>query len=335
MNNILSSLAVPANDDAPEVPEKKERPFYPPGWYPELSNEDYHGSFGYSSSSLKVLTEKTMSHLTYKMATGGVETESTLTGQTLHTLTLEPHLFEIEFAIRPDELTKPSSRQWSAANPSEYSIKQMNAWDAWEKERGDRTEITEAIYKHARAMADKVREHPTAQAMLQEGLAEQSIYYWYNPEDWDAKKGYDYRIMCKVRPDWVFPGHPVIFDLKSARDASFTAFMKQAKKLGYHTSAAMYLDGCNRNKEFLARCAVKEFEKFVWIVVENEPPYEVALYEASAQDLAEGREIYHRLVRKVDLYNRSEWKGYGEQIGDSIQPVIRVSDMPRWGQPIV
>jgi len=314
----------------------KKRPMYKAGWHQNLSNDEYHGSSGYSSSLLKILTEKTMAHLLYKQSQPNEYTEATLKGQALHTLTLEPHLFDSEFAVRPEGLKKPTSAQINAAKPSPKSQQQMNEWSAWLDELGDRTEITEEMRTHALAMSKKVREHPKIAGFMDEkmkALVEQSVYYWYNPEDWDQKD--DYRIMCKVRPDLVIPGHPIIFDLKSTRDASFTEFMRQAKKLGYHISAAMYLDGLNRCKPFLKHCGVTKFEKFVWICVENTPPFEVAIYEIRKEDLDLGASLYHKAVRRMQEYNVSDWKGYGEFNGTEVDPCIRMSEFPPYGSKVI
>lgn len=310
-----------------------KRPFYDPGWYPDMSNEEYHGSFGYSSSNLKVLLEKTMAHLNYKMAQQNEYTEATLKGQVLHTLAMEPHLFDKEFAIQPAELKRPTAIQINAKRPSDSTLAQIEDWNQWQDSLGDRTAVPEHVYEHAEAMAKKVRAHPFAGKLLESGIAEQSVFYWYNPEDWDENN--DYRIMCKVRTDWIMKGHNCIFDLKSTRDAAFTPFMRQARKLGYHVSAAMYLDGANRNKEFLAHCRTLALNKFAWIVVENEPPYEVAIYEMSPEDRDFGLQRYHTAARRLYEYKRSNWKGYGEFIDGEMQPIARATELPKYGDIIV
>lgn len=315
--------------------EKPKRPFFEPGWYPDLSNEEYHKSFGYSSSSLKFLNEKTMAHLLYQQSVASQETEALVKGQVLHCLTLEPHLFDQEFAVKPEGLTKPSIRQINAKKPSDASILQIAAWNKWIEELGDRTSVPAEMLDSAKAMAKRIREHPKAGPIVtfEETVAEQSIFYWYNPEDWD--ENHDYRIMCKVRPDLILPGHDVLFDLKSTRDASYSEFMKQALKLGYHISGAMYLDGANRCKEFLRHCGVVAFTRFVWIVVENFPPYEVAMYELSETDRERGMEEYHKAVRSAHRYKMSDWKGYGHFDGEQIQPITRQSELPNFKTKIV
>lgn len=310
-----------------------QRPFYKPGWYPDLSNDAYHGSFGYGSTTLKILSEKTKAHMDYHLKQPNEYTDATLTGQVVHTLAMEPEKFDLEFAVRPLDLKRPSITQFKAKNPSDTTLKQIEAWQNWQRKLDKRTEVTAEIHEKALKMATKLRQHPQVGKFLKEGVAEQSIYYWYNPESWDDNN--DYRIMCRVRPDWIIPGHSCLFDIKTTRDASFSGFMRQAKKLSYHMSAAMYLDGVNRCREFLAFAKVIAFTQFVWICVENEPPYEVASYELTEKDREEGQQLYHALVRKLDQYNRSDWQGYGDWDGTRISPAARLTDLPPYGNPIV
>jgi hypothetical protein len=302
---------------------KTKRPFYKPGYYPDLSNEEYHGSFGYGSTTLKILNDRTKAHMDYQRAHPKPMTDALLKGQLVHSMVLEPHKVEDEFAILPDV-----NRRTKEGKARIFAFEENNQGKLF---------VTKEQYNTATYMAKSIKEHPVMGMWFNgniPGFAEQSIYYWYKSEDWDERN--DYKTMLKVRPDWVLEGHPVIFDIKTTRDAAFSAFMKQARSLGYHMSAAMYLDGCNRNQDFLDKACVMAFTSFVWVVVENEPPYCATYYELGPEDRQEGQAIYHQLVRKLDRYNRSEWKGYGEQDKDGfITPEGRVSDMPRWGNSIV
>ena len=317
--------------------KNNNRAFYEAGHYPNLSNEEYHGSFGYSSTTLKILSEKTKRHMDFLATVNQEEKSCFVKGRLLHSMVLEPHLVDSEFFVIPEGVSKPPGRILSANNPSADSQKKIRAWREFENECGNRTAVKSEDWRHCSTMAKSIREHPVMGRWFDgsiPGLAEQSIYYWYKSEDWDERN--DYKTMLKCRPDWVLEGHPVIFDIKTTRDASFSAFMRDAKKLGYHVSAAMYLDGANRCQAFKKSCNVIAFTKFVWVVVESEPPYCATYYEVSEKDLQAGAEIYHRLVRRLDRYKRSDWQGYGEQDENGfITPEGRVSDLPGWGNNIV
>lgn len=301
----------------------KKRPFYKPGWYPDLSNEEYHGSFGYGSTTLKILNEKTKAHLDYQQRQPPKMTDALVKGQLLHTMVLEPHLVEKEFIILPEfNLRTKAGKQEKLLFEDKHQGKIF---------------VTKAQFNNALYMSRSIFDHPVIGQWFNDDIkrfVEQSVYYWYQSEDWDDKN--DYKTMFKVRPDLVFEGMPVIFDLKSTRDASFSKFMRQAKQLGYHMSAAMYMDGATRCEEFKDEVGVMAFTDFCWIVVENEPPYCATYYEASKEDIQEGRAMYHALARKMELYNRSEWKGYGAQDTNGlITPEGRKSEIPKGRHDIV
>lgn len=315
MNNILSSLAVPANDDVPEVPEKKERPRYAAGWYRDLSNEEYHGSMGYSSTTLKKLLEMPFAKMEYQRNNPDPPSDAMKLGTAVHTMVLEPEKIDSDIAILPHlDLRKPADREKKEL----FLLANQN-----------KTVITEPQFEQATLMAKNVKEHQQVEMFLQDGLSEQSLFYWYNPEEWDQKD--DYKIMCKVRPDHVGKSHPCIFDLKTARNASDSEFAKQVKKMNYHMSAAMYIDGVNRNKQFLEEMGHFLYNRFVWIVVESEPPYLVANYGLSPEVYEQGLELYHKAVRALAIYQRSEWKGYGVMTSSGVLPITRELQISSYG----
>lgn len=316
--------------------EKLEKPMFEAGYYSDMSNEDYHGSHGISSSALKLATSNTQSHIWYAQNNPIQPTESIRLGTIVHSLLLEPDSFEDEYIVMPKGLSKPSIRILNAKKPSAESVRQIQAWMQWQEEAGDKEQITEEQHKIALIMRDKALNHPIVKDWFDKcmgGLAEQTVFYWYKPEHIDTEN--EIKMMCKVRPDWILPGHDVIFDLKTSLCAGFTKFMKQCHKLMYHMSAAMYLEGCNSNKEFLDKCGVWQFNKFVWVVIENLPPYECTYYECSVEDLLRGKSLYHSLVRRLHKFQESEWKGYGEtnELG-LIGPEGRVSQIPDYGYDI-
>ena len=305
------------------LPQKVERPQFKPGWYPNLSNEEYHGSAGYGSSTLKMINEMPYSKMDWKRKHPEPPSAAMQLGTAVHTMALEPDKVESEIVAMP--YFNGRTNQGKADKEKFY------------QDNAGKLILSEADYEKAEAMADRLRAHPQiGECYLNpdlKGIAEQSVFYWYNPEDWD--NNHDYRVMCKVRPDWIVPGHPIIFDLKTTRDATETEFAKVIKKLSYHLSAAMYLDGCNRNPGFRQAMGVERFEKFVWILVENEPPYECRSFELSNKDFEDGGILYHSAVRRLHQYKQSAWKGYGAFDGKEYQPITTVIEAPNWGNKIV
>lgn len=324
--------------NAPVKIEKPERPMFAAGWHPDISNEDYHRSVGYSSSQLKKINEMPYSKMMYQQRHPKPRSEVMILGDGVHVLTMEgQEKFDSLFAVRPEGLTKPTVAQLNAKKPSDKTLKQIEDWLKWEEKLEGKTELTHEQMEHVDGMSKSLLAHPQiGEGYFNKelgGVPEQSIFYWYNPEDWDNNQ--NYRIMCKVRPDWIVPGHPVIFDLKTTRDATETGFSKTIKKLSYHLSAAMYLDGANRCKEFKEAMQVNRFSSFVWILVENEPPYEARSFELTSKDFEDGNILYHSGIRRLEQYKKSTWKGYGMWDGKEYQPITMPIESPNWNNPIV
>jgi hypothetical protein len=97
-------------------------------------------------------------------------------------------------------------------------------------------------------MADAVRQHPYAAALLADGKAEQS--FW-----WDDKATGQ---RCKCRPDW-YQGTTIV-DLKTCQDASANSFARACATFAYHTQAAHYLNGTFA-------------DRFVFVAVEKTYPF--------------------------------------------------------------
>jgi len=152
----------------------------------------------------------------------------------------------------------------------------------------------------ALSMAASVRNHPAAAALLAQGTAEQS--FWWD----DMPTG----LRCKCRPDW-YHGITVV-DLKTCTDASPAAFASSIAKFGYHIQAAHYLEGL-----FGA-------ERFVFIAVEKEPPYAVAVYELDHASMAVGRDLRNNALDVISTCKAADlWPGYGDT---SVQTL----SLPSW-----
>lgn len=280
---------------------------FKPGWYKSINNTDYHASSGWSSSQLKKLLTETplkLQHPSFKASPAmGL-------GTAVHSLCLEPDQFDNDiyvgkFGRSKDDIAKKADIE----------------------SRGI-TVITDSQYESAKKMAENVHNHPIAGKLLTDIYAETSIFGWYSPNDYDNHT--EKSMMFKVRPDAIPKGYPIIVDLKTTKDASFTSFMKDLNNYGYDVSAAMYLELCNQCPELLEACKIAAFTHFVFIVVENTAPhYEVAIYELSvlpdspaynAYDI--GRTKYHIAARRLSDAIENGFDSY------PIEP--RPVELPPW-----
>lgn len=289
-----------------EASKDSARPRVEPGFYQDMPNELYHGSQGTSSSQLKKLVTQTPAHLKASWSEPSKSTPAMAMGTAVHSLVLEPEKFG------DDVIVSPVFNKRTKAGKSEF--------EAFEREAAGRTIITAEQYATAQTMAEKVRGHSLASNLLQDVIVESSVFQWYESMDPDDQT--QYRELIKVRPDAASRAYPVLVDLKTTDDASYSAFQRTILNFYYHLSAAMYLEVCNNNHKILNTCGHGAFTKFIFVVVENKPPHEVAVYELAPEFRDLGKTIFRRAMLDLNRGRSQDWPGYPME--------IRVMDPPTW-----
>lgn len=271
---------------------KRELEFVQPGVYFDMPNERYHGkTMGYSSSFLKLMLE-------YSPAKVLVErnnfkpTAAMRLGTAVHTLVMEPHKFDAENYI--------------------ITAKGYRAFDEAQLLHPDKNIITQDQFEDAKRMADNVLNHPLLKHLFKEGTAEASVFQWYNGIDRDDHT--PYKKIIKVRPDWLVTGHSCIIDLKSAIDGSWSGFGDAIIKFRYDLSAAMYKFVCNGSPELLEHCGVHAFNEFIFVVVENTPPYQVSWYKLTPDDMEHGLRLCELAMHRLQKAEKDNWPPYIEDL---------------------
>jgi len=185
-------------------------------------------------------------------------------------------------------------------------------WRGWDIATEKHIKITRNTYCIALRMAINIAEHPIAGLLIQDMIPESSVYQWY--KSMDVHEETDYQLMLKVRPDIALKAYPVIADIKTTSDGSYSGFQRMMERFYYHLSAAMYLEICNQSKELLKATGNIAFTKFVMICVENFAPYLVSVYEVDAQYLEIGKLLYRRSIFNLHHGKNNDWPGYPEEI---------------------
>jgi hypothetical protein len=105
----------------------------------------------------------------------------------------------------------------------------------------------------------------------------------------------------------------VFADLKSAVDASPHEFARAAASRRYHVQDAKYSRAFEENDLHI--------EHFVFIVVEKEYPYCVAVYQLDETARLKGEELYMAELRRMaECREKDYWPGYGDKIMDMRLP---------------
>jgi exodeoxyribonuclease VIII len=235
------------------------------------SNADYHADPAISASHLKAVMQSPYHYWRRFLDPKRPPMEPTSAmrlGSLAHCAVLEPDELSNRYSICLPRNTKAGKEQ-----AAELAAAGIEA-------------VTESDMVLAFNMADAVRQHPYAAALLADGKAEQS--FW-----WDDKATGQ---RCKCRPDW-YQGTTIV-DLKTCQDASPGAFARACATFGYHTQAAHYLNGTFA-------------ERFIFIAVEKTYPYAVGVYELDAAAMAAGAKQCRIGLQTIgDCRAINEWPGY-------------------------
>jgi exodeoxyribonuclease VIII len=252
-----------------------------------LSLEQYHSSPGISSSGLKLIG-RSPAHYAQEYLIGPRREPSRemILGSALHALIEGEQAFDRAYIEAPD-----IDRRYKDGKA---------AWSEFEEQAAGKTILNAAEMAKVRGMRDAVFNHSRAANLLLEGIRERSIY-WIDQASGE---------LVKVRPDLLRPDLDLVADIKSTANAEEEVFQRQVVNLGYDLSASLYLEGA-------------KVRRYLWIVVEREPPHGVMLYYASKDILSRG---YFLWRQNLDTYaacrKANHWPGYPTDIVEL--------ELPRW-----
>jgi hypothetical protein len=262
-----------------------------------VPEEVYHATKGLISKSALDEVARSLAHYRYSVdAEPEPDTTATIIGRCFHTITLEPDLTDEKIVKLPDFGDMRSS-------------KNRDTRDAWLVSEGfGRTPLKPDDYATVVAMRDAVHRHPAARKLMRRGESEVTAL-WTDPAT---------GLRCKSRADRLVAMDGVFVDLKSANDASPEMFARAAANFRYHVQDAFYSRAFEENDIHI--------ENFVFVVVEKEPPYAVAVYQLDDTARRRGEQLYMREMRALaEAILSDRWPGYG----DAVMPLA----LPKWATP--
>lgn len=220
--------------------------------------EEYHGNYRnyLSSSDLRRILRSPAHYRTPSSPPSAAQEIGTL----VHECILEPDLWQTSRRPSPkiDRRTKEGKALADWQQSQEY-------------ERGIKF-VPEDLYAQVQAIADSVSASVGSSGLLAGGVAELSGL----SEILETP--------VRIRPDYL--RDDLIVDLKTCQDAR--DFPKSVFSWGYEIQAAFYLD--------VASAIDGKERRFVWIAVEKEAPYGVAIYEPDPIVLDRGRALYRKAI---------------------------------------
>jgi len=157
-------------------------------------------------------------------------------------------------------------------------------------------------YELALNIRNAVLAHPKAALLLEQGQAEIPVFG--KIADIDAK--------CKV--DFLNTKYNVCIDLKTTTNSAPNEFAKSVWNYRYHVQAAFYMD-------------LTKAERFIFIAVEKEAPFNVELYELDNDAIERGRQEYLE-----DIETLKDCKESGEYPGYTLGHKIHIISLPTWAK---
>ena len=239
-----------------------------------VSEADYFNDPGYSQSDMKQALESP--ELLHWMKHGGGRAQrkpspQMIEGTLAHACILEPDKFNATYKVCGPRNTKAGKEEAKEAIES------------------GRQPITRAQYEKALDMNIAVNDNLLCNSFFVDGLAEQSFF---SEDDRTA-------LPMKARLDWITENDTIV-DLKTvaAGGASPANFAKQVANFSYHLQAAHYLE-------------MSGMQRFVFVVVEREPPFQIGVYQLDDDAMAEGRYLRRKaldLIANCQVFN--DWPGH-------------------------
>ena len=272
-----------------------------PGLHRGLSYDDYAVIDAIRSGDLHRF-ERTPLHARHAMAHPR-DSAAMVLGRATHRAVLEPDTFGSRYILAPkvDRRTKAGKAEWLAfqreVDASGQEALERDEWDLCLR------------------MRDAVYASETAAGLLRGRGINEGVITWTDEETkLPCKARFDRLVEHYVDP-WGSHQGPAFIDLKTSRDAGANSFSRDLWRFGYHLSAAHYIAG----GEALAPAG----RRWCWIVVENEPPHAVAVYDFDDTGLEHAEKIRSHRMRVIRNCKASGiWPGYP----DAVQSI----NVPHW-----
>jgi hypothetical protein len=255
-----------------------------PGIYKDVPFEEYLSWEAVNNSILRIIAKKSPAHALEEIINPSKPTDAMFFGTALHTMLLEPKLFDDRYVVMPrcDRRTKEGKKIYA---------------EFLEKSEGKEL-LTEDDLAAIKGIAKSVSDND-ALPFVRGGAFEVCIV-WI-----DDRTG----LKCKARLDHISDEYRIITDVKTTKDASPDDFARSIFFYDYYQQAAFYSEGW--------RALTGEEMSYVILACEKVPPYAMAVYQMHEDILFAGKNAWQRALKTyAQCVATKEWPAYytGPQI---------------------
>lgn len=271
----------------------------PDGIHPGLPAADYHADPALGSGDVKTLATKSALHYRHRLGNPKPASGRMDLGSLIHCMMLEPDHVDDRFVVQPADIKTRRGAAWD-----EFVVTVV----------GSRTVVKGDDWGAAWGALAALEKHPIASVLLA-GRRECSAF-------WTDENG----VRCKARFDALpdvgevllmgeeeavpvaVPCADIMVDLKSTADAHPRNWRSWAlERLQYHCQAGAY--------RRVLRGLGEPRQRWVFVVVEQQPPHAVACYELTPASIAAGEALSVRACRQYAAsVEFNDWPGYGHEI---------------------
>lgn len=253
-------------------------------WLENYSDAEYHANKDFlGSTSLKTIYTKSPKHFKYERENPIKPTPAMELGSIIHDAVLRPwtrDLIRVEPSV--DKRTKAGKDQI----------------EAFKNELPDGAVIlTSDQADTVLGVCNAILENKTSRTMLSNGVPESPAFFEYQG------------VKFKIKPDFR-RNDGYLIDLKTSRSCDPFKFGYDASDSGYLIQAALYSKGYE----------IVQGEKpkaFIFLVVEKEPPFDLAFYNLSDAAIDAGNAMLESAIEKYkQCVSKNEWPGIAPKIVD-------------------
>lgn len=199
------------------------------------------------------------------------ESDSLDLGRAVHTLVLEPNLFDAEYAVSPKfDMRKTADKEAFAQFQETAKGKEI---------------IDVKTFNEAKAVAASVLASPKIQNMLSKGQAEVSIEQTIND------------VSMKFRLD--FLAENFLLDVKTTRDCTERSFQRDFIDYDYHIKLAAY--------QYAAELETGEKLPVIVLAVETKDELDYQIYQIDQDFLDIGRREFFKLLEKYKEAQKNDF----------------------------
>jgi hypothetical protein len=254
-------------------------------------------------SDLKNL-EKSVGHFLYAKENPTEQTPAMARGSALHTLVLQPELFDGKYIMLPaDAPKKPTKTQLNAKKPSQDTLDAIAWWQNFDTIRDGRTMINAEDMKTLRDMATALKEHTAANALL---TAESNTYE--QKHKWTLEYAKSQFVACESTLDVENNKMDAVVDIKTIDSIDPQSVERAIINYKYYWQDAFY-------RQTYQTLHGRDCS-FFFVFVESEPPHGVIVVALTDIWYATAMKQIRHLAKKWDdfLTGRTNFSGVSQTL---------------------